>query len=60
MTTQSIRRISAAILYGGRILHARKGPWHLTVGATISPDPAEPALDGKLADIARTAIARLP
>jgi hypothetical protein len=44
----------------GRILHARKGPWHLTVGATISPDPGEAALDAELAGIARTAIARLP
>ena len=44
----------------GRILEARKGPWHLTVGATISPDPGEAALDAELADIARTAIARLP
>jgi hypothetical protein len=43
----------------GRILHARKGPWHLTVGATISPDPGEAALDAELAQIARTAIARL-
>lgn len=44
----------------GRILHARKGPWHLTVGATISPDPGEAALDAQLAAIARTAVARLP
>jgi len=44
----------------GRILHARKGPWHLTVGATISPDPGEAAMDEQLAGIARTAIARLP
>jgi hypothetical protein len=44
----------------GRILHARKGPWHLTVGATISPDPGEAALDAELADIARAAISRLP
>jgi hypothetical protein len=43
----------------GRILHARKGPWHLTVGATISPDPGEAALDAELAQIARTAISRL-
>ena len=44
----------------GRILHARKGPWHLTVGATISPDPGEAALDAELAELARTAISRLP
>lgn len=43
----------------GRILQTRKGPWHLTVGATISPDPGEAALDVELADIARTALARL-
>ncbi len=44
----------------GRILETRKGPWHLTVGGTISPDPGEAALDAELAGIARTAIARLP
>jgi hypothetical protein len=44
----------------GRLLHTRKGPWHLTVGATISPDPGEAALDVELADIARAAIGRLP
>jgi len=43
----------------GRILHARKGPWHLTIGATISPDPGEAALDAELGEIARTAISRL-
>ena len=43
----------------GRLLEAREGPWHVTVGATISPDPGEAALDAKLAAIARTTFARL-
>lgn len=43
----------------GRILQARQGGWRLTVGATISPDPGEEKLDSELADMARTAFARL-
>ena len=43
----------------GRLLHARKGPWHVTVGATVSPDPGEDALDEKLAAIARAGFDRL-
>jgi hypothetical protein len=44
---------------GGRILEARKGPWHVTVSATISPDPGAAALDGQLAGVARALIAKL-
>jgi hypothetical protein len=43
----------------GRILEARQGPWRLTVGATIAPDPGEAKLDAELADLARAAIAKL-
>jgi hypothetical protein len=43
----------------GRLLHARKGPWHVTVGATLSPDPGEEAMDASLSAIARAAFERL-
>jgi hypothetical protein len=43
----------------GRILEARKGPWHVTVSATVGPDPGAAALDAKLADVARALIAKL-
>ncbi len=43
----------------GRLLEARKGPWHVTVGATVSPDPGVAALDGRLADLARALMAKL-
>ncbi len=43
----------------GRILQARKGPWHITVGATVAPDPGAAALDGQLASVARALIAKL-
>jgi hypothetical protein len=43
----------------GRILEARKGPWHVTVSATVGPDPGAAALDARLADVARALIAKL-
>jgi len=43
----------------GRILEARQGPWRLTVGVTIAPDPGETKLDAELADVARAALAKL-
>ncbi|HSS49157.1 MAG TPA: hypothetical protein VLX28_09430 [Thermoanaerobaculia bacterium] len=43
----------------GRLLEARKGPWHVTIGATVAPDPGVAALDGHLADLARALIAKL-
>jgi len=43
----------------GRLLEARKGPWHVTVGATVAPDPGVAALDGRLADLARALMAKL-
>jgi hypothetical protein len=43
----------------GRILEARKGPWRLTVSATISPDPGAAELDQKLAAVARALTAKL-
>lgn len=44
----------------GRLLEARKGPWHVTVSATVSPDPGAAALDDKLAGVARALLAKLP
>lgn len=44
----------------GRILEARKGPWRVTVSATVGPDPGSAALDNKLAGVARALIAKLP
>lgn len=43
----------------GRILEARKGPWHVTVSATVAPDPGAAALDSQLAGVARALIAKL-
>jgi hypothetical protein len=43
----------------GRILEARQGPWRLTIGVTIAPDPGEAKLDAQLADVARAACAKL-
>lgn len=43
----------------GRILEARKGPWHVTVSATVSPDPGSAALDKQMAGVARALIAKL-
>jgi hypothetical protein len=43
----------------GRILEARKGPWHVTVSATVAPDPGSAALDARLAGVARALIAKL-
>jgi hypothetical protein len=43
----------------GRLLEARKGPWHFTVSVTIAPDPGEAKLDDELAAVARGAIAKL-
>lgn len=43
----------------GRILEARKGPWHVTVSATVAPDPGSAALDNQLAGVARALIAKL-
>ncbi|HEY0557478.1 MAG TPA: hypothetical protein VGG20_24695 [Thermoanaerobaculia bacterium] len=43
----------------GRILEARKGPWHVTVSATVAPDPGTEALDEKMAGVARALIAKL-
>ncbi|HEY8019716.1 MAG TPA: hypothetical protein VIH93_01355 [Thermoanaerobaculia bacterium] len=43
----------------GRILEARKGPWHVTVSATVAPDPGAAALDDRLAGVARALIAKL-
>ena len=43
----------------GRMLEAKQGPWHVTVSATIAPDPGEAKLDTQLADVARLACAKL-
>jgi hypothetical protein len=43
----------------GRILEARKGPWRVTVSATVAPDPGTAALDEKMAGVARALIAKL-
>jgi len=43
----------------GRILEARQGPWHVSVGATVSPDPGVRALDNQLAGLARALLAKL-
>jgi hypothetical protein len=43
----------------GRILEARKGPWRVTVSATVAPDPGTAALDEKMAGVARALMAKL-
>jgi hypothetical protein len=44
----------------GRQLMIGKGPWRITVGATISPDPGTAVLDQHLAQVAKALIAKLP
>jgi hypothetical protein len=43
----------------GRLLEARKGPWHVTLSATVAPDPGAEALDGHLTNLARALLAKL-
>jgi hypothetical protein len=43
----------------GRILEARKGPWHITVSGTVAPDPGSAKLDEELAGVARALMAKL-
>jgi hypothetical protein len=43
----------------GRLLKARKGPWRVTVSATVSPDPGAAALDKQMAGVARALLAKL-
>ncbi len=43
----------------GRILEARKGPWHVTISANVAPDPGSAALDKQMASVARALIAKL-
>jgi hypothetical protein len=43
----------------GRLLEARQGPWHVTVSATIAPDPGTAKLDAQMASVARALLAKL-
>jgi hypothetical protein len=43
----------------GRLFHAGKGRWHVTVGVTVSPDPGTTALDKQLAGVAQALLAKL-
>jgi hypothetical protein len=43
----------------GRILEARKGPWHVTISANVAPDPGSAALDKQMAGVARALMAKL-
>jgi hypothetical protein len=43
----------------GRLLEARKGAWHVTLSATVAPDPGVEALDSYLANLARALLAKL-
>lgn len=43
----------------GRLLEARKGALRLTLSVTIAPDPGADKLDTQMADLARSAIAKL-
>jgi hypothetical protein len=43
----------------GRLLEARKGAWHVTLSATVAPDPGIEALDNHLANLARALLAKL-
>jgi hypothetical protein len=44
----------------GRILETKRGAWHVTLTAVVSPDPGAGALDRQLAAIARAAFRKLP
>jgi hypothetical protein len=43
----------------GRVLETQTGPIHLTVGATVAPDPGIRSLDASLGAVARAAFSRL-
>lgn len=43
----------------GRLLEARRGPWHATISATVAPDPGTATLDKQLAGVARALLAKL-
>jgi hypothetical protein len=43
----------------GRILEAHKGPWHVTISATVAPDPGSAKIDEELAGVARALMAKL-
>ncbi len=43
----------------GRFLQAGKGPWHVTVSATVSPDPGVEVLDRQLSELARALLAKV-
>jgi hypothetical protein len=58
-TNVASTNLGAGFTIRGRILEARKGPWHVTVSATVSPDPGAAALDGRMAGVARALIAKL-
>ncbi len=58
-TNVATANLAGMLAMRGRILEARQGPWHVSVGATVSPDPGVPALDGQLAGVARALLAKL-
>jgi len=43
----------------GRVLETQKGPFHLTVGVTVAPDPGIRSLDASLGAVAKTAFSRI-
>jgi len=58
-TNVATANLGGMLAIRGRILEARQGPWHVSVGVTVSPDPGVPALDGQLAGLARALLAKL-
>ncbi|MEO6776871.1 MAG: hypothetical protein ABI467_28295 [Kofleriaceae bacterium] len=43
----------------GRLLHAQRGAWQLTLSVTIAPDPGAAQLDDELVAIAKVALTKL-
>ena len=43
----------------GRVLESQRGSVHLTVSATVAPDPGVPRLDASLGAVAKTAFSRI-
>ncbi len=58
-TNVATANLGGMLAIRGRLLEARQGPWHVSVGATVSPDPGAAALDGQLASLARALLAKL-
>ena len=54
-----ITTVTQAASVRGRMLEARKGPWHVTLTVAMAPDPGEEKLDAEMITLAKSALAKL-